>query len=432
MKSLLNPFSVLRHLDFWSVVAFDTGGGGSSGGGSGGSGGSSGGGYNSGNGRDGPAPDMGGGGGGGSGGSIGSSGVGSNNISVVSKSGRGSVNSNSFLENLANRFTLNDGASYVGGQLVDASTLESISPGGKTSKGNTISGFANSMSNDNTWGPSPSDRTFTPEQLGALTTVNTFRENLANMITPFDGAKYVGGNLIEQSTGRSLTGGGFATNKMGAKDYIYGVSDNFSNNAPIEQGKMSNKAFADAVARENRLQDIPPSDLAYFSSFIPGQYVPVVGGWLGGKMLEGGITDRRATMDQHQAALDSGATPVMNGDAYSGYNSVDGKFVSYADPLTDTSIGALGNFVASGERGDVAAIQPVVAPPPSVAEKIFNRYYRGGSGYGMPPWLRRYASGTSIDALLSMVTRDGQEYYQTPEGGFIPAAELVGSKMIAN
>ena len=402
MKSLLNPFSVLRHLDFWSVVAFDTGGGGSSGGGSGGSGGSSGGGYNSGNGRDGPAPDMGGGGGGGSGGSIGSSGVGSNNISVVSKSGRGSVNSNSFLENLANTFTPKDGASYVGGQLVDASTLESISPGGKTSKGNTISGFANSMSNDNTWGPSPSDRTFTQAQLGALTTRNTFRENLANIITPFDGAKYVGGNLIEQSTGRSLTGGGFATNKMGAKDYIYGVSDNFSNNAPIEQGKMSNKAFADAVARENMLQDIPPSDLAYFSSFIPGQYVPVVGGWLGGKMLEGGINERRAAVDRNE------------------------------DPLLDQKIGALGNFVASGERGDVAAIQPVVAPPPSVAEKIFNRYYRGGSGFNMPLWLRRYASGTSIDALLSMVTRDGQEYYQTPEGGFIPAAELVGSKMIAN
>jgi hypothetical protein len=406
MKSLLNPFSVLRHLDFWSVVAFDTGGGGSSGGGIGGSGGSSGGGYNSGNGRDGPAPDMGrGGGGGGSSGSSGggrSSGSGSNNISVVSKSGRGSVNSNSFLENLANTFTPKDGASYVGGQLVDASTLESISPGGKTSKGNTISGFANSMSNDNTWGPSPSDRTFTQAQLGALTTRNTFRENLANIITPFDGAKYVGGNLIEQATGRSLTGGGFATNKMGDKNFIYGVSDNFSNNAPIEQGQMSNKDFADALARENRLQDIPPSDLAYFSSFIPGQYVPFVGGWLGGKMLEGGINERRAAVDRNE------------------------------DPMLDQKIGALGNFVASGERGDVAAIQPVVATQTELAEQIFNRYYKGGSESEMPPWLRRYASGTSIDALLSMVTRDGQEYYQTPEGGFIPAAELIGSKMIAN
>ena len=418
MKSLINPFSVLRHLDFWSVVAFDTGGAAGGGGG--------------GNGIDGPAPDMGRAGAGVKGGGKGGSGVGSNNIGVVSKSSRGSVNSNSFLENVANMFTPKDGASYAGGQLVDDASGASISPGGKTSTGNTISGFANSMSNDNTWGPSPSDRTFTPEQLGALTTVNTFRENLANIITPFDGAKYVGGNLIEQSTGRSLTGGGYTTNKMGAKDYIYGVSDDFSNNAQIAQGQMSNKAYADAVARENMLQDIPPSDLAYFSSFVPGMAVPVVGGWLGGKMLEGGITDRRATMDQHQAALDSGATPVMNGDAYSGYNSVDGKFVPYADPLTDTSIGALGNFVASGERGDVADIQPVVAPPPSVAEQIFNRYYKGGSGFGMPLWLRRYASGTSIDALLSMVTRDGQEYYQTPEGGFIPAAELIGSKMIAN
>jgi hypothetical protein len=33
MKSLINPFSVLRHLDFWSVVAFDTGGDAGGGGG---------------------------------------------------------------------------------------------------------------------------------------------------------------------------------------------------------------------------------------------------------------------------------------------------------------------------------------------------------------------------------------------------------------
>ena len=316
--------------------------------------------------------------------------------------GGGNDSGNSFSENLANMFTTNDGAKYAGGQLVDATTGASISPGGKTSKGNTISGFANSSSNDNAWGPSASDRTFTTEQLGALTTRNTFRENLANIITPFDGAKYVGGNLIEQATGRSLTGGGYTTNKMGAKDYIYGVSDDFSNNAPIAQGQMSNKAYADAVARENRLQDIPPSDLAYFSSFIPGQYVPFVGGWLGGKMLEGGINERRAAVDRNE------------------------------DPMLDQKIGALGNFVASGERGDVAAIQPVLAPQTELAQQIFNRYYNGGSESEMPPWLRSYASGTSIDALLSMVTRDGQEYYQTPEGGFIPAAELIGSKMIAN
>jgi hypothetical protein len=59
MKSLLNPFSVLRHLDFWSVVAFDTGGDAGGGGGSG-----------SGTIGMAPAPDMGRGGGGGSGGSM--------------------------------------------------------------------------------------------------------------------------------------------------------------------------------------------------------------------------------------------------------------------------------------------------------------------------------------------------------------------------
>jgi len=56
---------------------------------------------------------------------------------------------NSFSESVANTFTPNDGASYVGGQLVDDATGASISPGGTTSTGNTIAGTMNSSSNDN-------------------------------------------------------------------------------------------------------------------------------------------------------------------------------------------------------------------------------------------------------------------------------------------
>ena len=305
-----------------------------------------------------------------------------------SDSGSNSSSSNSFSENLANTFTKNDGASYVNGQLVDDKTGDRIAAGGKSSVGRTIAGSANSekndytgpifsggsnnSSNDNVVVPSSNtdNRFFSPEQLGALPTVNSGRENMANMFTPFDGAKYVGGNLIEEATGRSLTGGGFITNKMGAKDYIYGVSDDFSNNAPPDQGKMSNQDYAVALQkfkiRQSQLENIPPSDPAYFSSFIPGLTIPLVGGYLGEKMLEGGINDRRAMMDQHQAALNAGATPNMSedGKVYLGPTRRSSDLVFYIenkkqDPLTDSNFGALniGNN-RTDDRSD-----PVVLPP---------------------------------------------------------------------
>jgi hypothetical protein len=314
-----------------------------------------------------------------------------------------SSSSNSFSENLANSFTPNDGASYVNGQLVDDKTGDRIAAGGKSSVGRTIAGTANSERNDYT-GPifsggsnnsrndnvvvpssNTDNRYFSPEQLGALTTVNSGRENMANMFTPFDGAKYVGGNLIEEATGRSLTGGGFITNKMGDKDYIYGVSDDFSNNAPLERGNMSNQDYAVALQkfkiRQSQLENIPPSDPAYFGSFIPGLTIPFVGGYLGEKMLEGGINERRAMMDQHQAALNAGAKADMSDGVYRGYTGGDGVFVPYIenkkqDPMTDRSLGAL-NMV-NNRNDDRPA--PVVLPPETGTRGGGDTSRSGGTG----------------------------------------------------
>lgn len=363
--------------------------------------------------------------------------------------------SNSVAETLANIFTPSDGASYVSGQLVDDNTGASIMSGGTSSTGDVISGSANSSIND-VQGPMPagigfasspvvsagalpsssqSNRTFSTDQLGALPTVNSTRENFANLLTMGDGAKYVNGQLIEEATGKSLTGGGTIKNKAGFDDYIYGVSDDFSNNAAPEQGTMSNEDYALELQkfkiRQSQLEQIPPSDAAYFGSFIPGQVIPVVGGYIGSKMLEGGINDRRAMMDEHQAALNAGAKAIMQDGVYMGYETDDGV-VKYqenrpVDPMTDTSIGALN--IDSVPDGNLAG---ATGQNSAVAQQVFNRYYKGGSGFAMPFWLRKYASGTGIDTLLSKVMKDGQEYYQTPEGGFIPAAELAGAKMIAN
>ena len=368
--------------------------------------------------------------------------------------------SNSVAETLANIFTPSDGASYVSGQLVDDNTGASIMSGGTSSTGDVISGSANSSRND-VQGPMPagigfasspvvsagalpsssqSNRTFSTDQLGALSTVNSTRENMANFLTLGDGAKYVNGQLIEEATGKSLTGGGTIKNKAGFDDYIYGVSDDFSNNAAPEQGTMSNDDYLSVLERfynrEDMLEQIPPSDAAYFGSFIPGQVIPVVGGYIGSKMLEGGINDRRAMMDEHQAALNAGAKAIMQDGVYMGYETDDGV-VKYqenrpVDPMTDSNIGAL-NMGNDGNDGNLAGAGQIKGNyQPVVAQQVFNRYYKGGSGFAMPFWLRKYASGTGIDTLLSKVMKDGQEYYQTPEGGFIPAAELAGAKMIAN
>ena len=315
---------------------------------------------------------------------------------------------NSLKETLANIFTLNDGASYVGGQLVDDKTGQRITSGGTSSAGKVISGSANNESND-MQGPMPAginfagssvrpigvlpssnrdNRTFTLDQQSKFTQKNTPKEDLANALTLFDGAKFVGGHLLDERTGESLTGGGYATNKLtGRPDRIYGVADDFSNNAPLEQGGMSNEDYGLALKkfkiRQSQLQNIAPSDAEYFGSFAAGLVLPPIGGYVAGKMLEGGINARRAMMDQHQAALDGGAEAVMENGVYLGYKTDDGV-VKYEeptapvvnteqpydndsqDPLLDPNRGALNpeiigrpvdgygpNFVGSGSDQDI-------------------------------------------------------------------------------
>ena len=62
-------------------------------------------------------------------------GGGGSSSSSSSNDNDSSSSGNSFTETLANIFTPNDGASYVGGQLVDDNTGAKISAGGTTSTG---------------------------------------------------------------------------------------------------------------------------------------------------------------------------------------------------------------------------------------------------------------------------------------------------------
>jgi len=292
---------------------------------------------------------------------------------------------NSLKEILANFFTPNDNMKYEDGVLMNTSQGE-----GKHTKVRDEAGaFTNipDKSNINVTNTNTDDRIFNTDDIATFEKQeNSPKENLANLLKPFDGAKYIGGNLIEEKTGRSLTGGGYVTNKAGVKQYVYGVADDFANNAALEQGGMSNKDYTRALARQSQLQNIAPSEAEYFTSLLPSLVVPGIGGFIGNLALQGGINARRANMDQHQAALDGGATPEMSedGNTYLGYNK-DGTFMPYIeeptapvvnteqpydndsqDPLLDPNRGALNpeiigrpvdgygpNFVGSGSDQDI-------------------------------------------------------------------------------
>lgn len=343
---------------------------------------------------------------------------------------------NSQGEEMANFFTPNDGASYVRGQLVDDVTGELIAPGSMTSSGNKISGtFDNKTNNIGSF-----------SSLGGAPIQNTTRETMANLLTPGDRAAYVNGQLVNTMTGESLEGGGYTYDAEGKNpDYVYGVSDDFSNNLQVDTTGMDTGAANAAIANQIMKRDIPPSDLAYFTSFLPGMAVPLVGGYLGEKMLEGGINDRKAVIAEQTAALQAGATPIYNEKGeYVGYN--DGTATVNYNPSVSrsnskdridqnpTSIFSQARDARMGDMGDTAVIDTAVIDMSrsDVANDIFSRYYKGGSGVGMPDWLRRYASGIRIDELLSKETLDdGTVMYKTPDGKYIEEKYLTGARMSA-
>lgn len=339
---------------------------------------------------------------------------------------------NSQGEEMANFFTPSDGASYVRGQLVDDATGQPIRAGGMTSTGNPIRGtFDNQKNNIEGFGG-----------LGAGAIQNSTRETMANLLTPGDRAAYVNGQLVDTTTGKSLEGGGYTYDAEGKNpDYVYGVSDDFSNNLQVDTTGMDTGAANAAIANQIMQRDVPPSDLAYFTSFLPGMTVPLIGGYLGEKMLEGGIEGRRSVIAEQTAALQAGATPIYNDKGeYVGYN--DGTSTVNYDPSisrsnsndridqNSTSIFSQAREARmSGSDDNNTTMND--RSRSDVANDIFSRYYKGGSGVGLPDWLRRYASGMRIDELLTRVTgSDGTVMYKTPDGQYIEEQYLTGARLL--
>jgi len=342
---------------------------------------------------------------------------------VVSTSGTSGAlpATNSTMEELANLMTPNDGAVYANGQLIDQFTGEVIEAGGLSSTGDTIRGTANTDTNDIEGYMG----------YGSAPVVNTSRETLANIITPGDQAMYVDGQLVDTLTGASLEGGGYTINpETGKKDYVYGISDDFTNNSPVDTTGMTQAQATAAIANQKMRQDIPPSDLAYFGSFLGNSVIPIFGGMIAEKMLMGGIENRQSIIDEHTAALEAGATPIYNeAGEYTGYEGEEGSVNYDFSPQEQVMAGpSYDGGVGGSDNDDGVVTTPIGDGGNSgAANSIYNRYYKGGSGFGLPAWLRQYASGVSINQLLEKVVIEGKEYFKTPDGKYIEPSELAGT-----
>ena len=107
----------------------------------------------------------------------------------------------------------------------------------------------------------------------------------------------------------------------------------------------------------------------------------------------------------------------------------DGETVEGVVSVKNTEDGPV--IVEDGEvisaTGGVGGDDGDGGPSAEVIMSLYNRYRKSGSGAGLPPWLRKYASGVNINQLLTKVTINGQEYYKTPDGKYIEPEELVGA-----
>ena len=276
------------------------------------------------------------------------------------------------------------------------------------------------------------------DDLGALPVIedpktvsaNSLYETLANVFTPFDDTSYKDGNLIDNKTNE------LATN-VGTKTYYGTVGQANDPNT----GVKTNPDMVNLQTRQDEkgiFRDTFDTVLGGLPSTVAGALAPGAGVFL----------TLAKTLGQYQV----GPNPkdVMTGTGKDGqdiFKNADGRYYSK---------GILGNyyFVGGADGNDPTDSTPISESDPNMkalddirekneksnnqsavslgasgtnataANKLFNRYYKSGSGYGLPPWLAKYASGKSIDKILAKTTINGKDYYETPDGQFIDASEL--------
>ena len=347
---------------------------------------------------------------------------------------------NSFKENLANMFTPFDGASYVNGRLVDDRTGEFIKAGGETFSGRTIRGSFNDPTNDKN--PVPP----------------SFYEGLPSIVTnPYAGTDKYNETQTDDKWGytRSDGKGGFIT-VTAAQDRMDGGGKNFGGevfgisggiNADLNGDGYITKAEAQASGglNENLVSSLSNASGAtpLGSGLDPTGIAavlntPVIGGALTGglsSLYTGAryLTDNFGYEGRPESSKNNDLNSVVGGltgqdaiNAAVNY-AVSDTSVPYPDSDNNTTGGTSTGGGGGGNQGDGGNRGYLGGPNSGSARSIYNRYYKGGGGRFLPPWLQKYASGINIDELLTKQVIDGVEYYITPEGRQIEAQYLTGA-----
>jgi len=143
----------------------------------------------------------------------------------------------------------------------------------------------------------------------------------------------------------------------------------------------------------------------------------------------GALGDANFAKLEAMSSSETGIEPVLQGVV-----GEDGETVSGVVEVQNTDDGPVivDEVVDEDDITTITGVDDddsgVTTVDPAILSNIWKRYYKGSGMEFLPPWMRRWASGEEIDLILTKVTVDGKEYYQTPDGQYIDPAELVGTK----
>ena len=261
---------------------------------------------------------------------------------------------------------------------------------------------------------------------------NSLYETVANMLTPFDNTTYVGGNLMDNTTE------GPATN-VGTKTYYGTVGQ--ANTAENDDFPVEGFGALQATKDEGPLSNAYDYIKSTIPATVAGALVPGAGMFLTGANALGAYQVGPNPRDVITGTGEDGQEIRQNADGryYSkgmlgNYYFVDGPTdstpVSESNQSSANDAMMAANDKSNNKSAGTGSYAGTLASGgggggnSAAANSIFNRYYKGGSGFGLPPWLQIYASGTSFDKVLSKTTIDGKEYYETPDGQYLDAAEV--------
>jgi hypothetical protein len=324
---------------------------------------------------------------------------------------------NSFRETLANTFTPFDGKSYQNGVLVDERT------------GNRLSGGRfNDTSNDENEVPqsfyeglslpvtNPYAGNYDPSQLDDKWgytrpdgTVVTAAQDMKD-----GGGKNFGGEVFGISGGinADLNGDGYVT--KAEAQAAGGLNENFVST-------LSNASGATPLG-----SGLDPTGIAGVLNR------PVIGGLLTGGLstLYTGardLTNKFGYAGRPESSMNQSMEDILSGlEGQNRENAILNSTIEAAQAAAQSNQNTTGGGTDYGDR-DGDDRDNIGGPNAGPARSIYNRYYKGGGGRFLPPWLQRYASGVNIDELLTKQVIDGVEYYITPEGRQIEAQYLTGA-----